>query len=238
VEYTVNSKYRCITGTIHFVAQRDGRPFVRGREWVRYDYAPDGTIDVQAVSTSDDPSVRRTVCYKLARDYRPREAFVRIEADGTHEGSGWFRFSPGRADWHAFNVRDGSSSGSMPIRGEVGGFCAHPVSTDALLCAAYDRTGASTRQTLENVYSSSPDPYGRVGPRLTPESIVLQYAGRESLDTPAGPLSADRYVLSRAEAPDVALQHLWCLADTSVFLRSRAAGTYGTTYELVELQFS
>jgi hypothetical protein len=222
---------------VRFVAWRHGTPYERGREWVRYDFHRDGSITVHATSTSDDPPVTRDVLYTLGADYRPLESFVRIQSADGYEGSGWFRFRPGVVHAHTYNVRAGWAALEQPITGRVGGFCAHPVSTDALLCAAYDHASTDTRQVLANVFSSSPDPYGRVGPCLTPESLALEYLGQEPQSTPAGELIADRYALSRCEAPDVRLQEICCLAGTSIFLHSCAAGVYGTRYELAELTF-
>jgi hypothetical protein len=70
---------------------------------------------------------------------------------------------------------------------------------------------------------------------LTLEQLTLELVGQEPMSTPAGPLPSERYRLSRAEAPDVCLQELWCLEGTGVFLHSRAAGAYATEYILSEL---
>jgi hypothetical protein len=227
--------WQTLEGRIEFVTSRDGRSHVRGREWVRYDRRRDGSVLVHAISVSDAPTVRRDVYYTLASDFRPLEAFVRIEADGAYEGTGWFRFQPGAIEWQAWNARDGASGGRESITGTVGGFCAHPVSTDALLCAAFDRAGPNLRQTLANVYSSSSDPFGRSGPRLVREDLVLERLDSESIATPLGPLPADHFRLTRLDAPDTPLQDLWCLAGTAVFLHGRAAGPYGSEYRLVAL---
>jgi hypothetical protein len=220
---------------IRFMTTRAGRTFERGRETASYDFHDDGLITYHVSSHSDDPRIARDAIYTLDRQYRPLEAFVRLQVDGRHEGSGWFRFEPGQVGSETFNATKGRASTLTPIDSPVRAFVAHPVSTDVMLAAAWDRGGAK-RQQLVGTYTSSVDPYGRVGPSLAPSDSWLEYAGRETVQIPGGPVESDRYELFTAADATEPLESMWTLAGTCVFVRAQARGQYNTVYELVEFR--
>jgi len=229
--------WRRVELRIRFMTTRDGRTFERGRETASYDFHDDGLVTYHVSSHSDDPRISRDAIYTLGRDWWPLEAFVRLQVDGRFEGSGWFRFEPARVTSEVFNAAKGRSSEVTPIETPVRAFVAHPVSTDVMLAAAYEHGGAK-RQALPGSYTSSADPYGRVGPSLAPSATWLEFAGRETLATPAGALEADRYELFTAADAREPLETLWTLRGTSLFLRAQARGVYNTVYELVEFRAS
>ncbi len=230
-------RQRRIDLRIRFMTTRDGRRFERGRETASYDFHDDGLVTYHVSSHSDDPRISRDAVYTLDRRYRPLEAFVRLQVDGRYEGSGWFRFEPGQVGSETFNAARGRESRITRIDAPALAFVAHPVSTDVMLAAAWDR-GGPTRQKLVGAYTSSVDPYGRVGPSLAPSDSWLEYAGRETVQTPAGPLETDRYELFTAADATEPLESMWTLADTCVFVRAQARGQYNTVYELVEYRSS
>ncbi len=230
-------KRRRIDLRIRFMTTRNGRTFERGRETVSYAFHDDGLITYQVSSHSDDPCIARDAIYTLGPDYRPLEAFVRLQVDGRYEGSGWFRFEPTQVSSETFNATKGRASQVTKIDSPVRGFVAHPVSTDVMLAAAWDHGGAK-RQKLTSVFSSSTDPYGRVGPSLAPSDAWLEYRGRETVQTPAGPLETERYELFTAADATMPLESMWTLAGTCVFVRAQAFGQYDTVYELIEYRAS
>ena len=234
---TLPAQLRRVELRIRFMTTRDGRTFERGRETASYDFHDDGLVTYHVSSHSDDPRISRDAIYTLGADWRPREAFVRLQVDGRYEGSGWFRFEPARVTSEVFNAAKGRSSEVTPIDTPVRAFVAHPVSTDVMLAAGYEHGGAK-RQRLPGSYTSSADPYGRVGPSLAPSATWLEYAGPETLATPAGALDADRYDLFTAAEAREPLETLWTLRGTSLFLRAQARGIYNTVYELVEFRAS
>lgn len=224
---------RHIALAIRFLTRRDGRIVERGRETAHYDFHADGLISFTVRSHSAAPQTLREAIYTLGPDYRPREAFVRLQVDGAHEGSGWFRFEPTRIECETWNRSAGRASSATPVALPARAFVAHPVTTDVMLVAAY-RRGGPGRQTLEGVYTSSADPYGRVGPTLEPSSVELEHVGQERISTPAGPVQADRYELYTSPGSTQPLETLWTLPDTAVFVRAQARGRYDTVYELTE----
>jgi hypothetical protein len=230
-------RQRRIDLRIRFMTTRDGRTFERGRETASYDFHDDGLITYHVSSHSDDPRISRDAVYTLDRQYRPLEAFVRLQVDGRYEGSGWFRFEPGQVGSETFNAAKGRASQVAKIAAPARAFVAHPVSTDVMLAAAYEPGGAK-RQKLVSVFTSSADPYGRVGPSLAPSDSWLEYAGRETVQTPAGPLPTDRYELFTAAEATEPLESMWTLAGTCVFVRAQARGQYNTVYELVDYRAS
>jgi hypothetical protein len=229
------ARLRRVDLRIRFMTTRDGRTFERGRETVSYDFHEDGLIAYHVSSHSDDPRIARDALYTLGPDWRPREAFVRLQVDGRYEGSGWFRFEPGQVGSETFNAVQGRRSNVTRIDTPVRAFVAHPVSTDVMLAAAYEH-GGPKRQRLPGSYTSSSDPYGRVGPTLKASATWLEYAGREALSTPAGTMEADRYELFTGADAQAPLESLWTLPGTSLFLRAQARGIYSTVYELVEFR--
>jgi hypothetical protein len=230
------SAYRAVDTAYRFLAMRDGRTVERGRETASYQFHGDGLIGVRIHSESDSPAVVRDAIYTLDARWRPLECLLRIQSDGHHEGSGWFRFSPDEATFEGWNASTGRVSQRIPLRSPATALVAHPVTTDAMLAAAYDHDrGGPTMQRPAGVYLSSTDPYGRTGPMLAPSDVFLDYGGRETVPTPAGPADADRYLLHLAEGGQPAaepLQELWCVPGTTLLLRARARGAYRTTYEL------
>jgi hypothetical protein len=234
------AKLRAVETSFRFLTTRDGREFERGRETAAYQFHDDGLIGVRIHSESDSPAVVRDAIYTLDSAWRPRECLLRIQNEGRHEGSGWFRFEDDVATFEGWNVKTGRISQRIALESPVTALVAHPVTTDAMLAASYvhGRPGPSM-QRLAGAFLSSADPYGRTGPLLTPSDSYLDYAGRETVETPAGPAEADHYLLYLPENGKPAaepLQDLWCLAGTALLLRARARGSYQTRYEPVRLE--
>lgn len=224
---------------IRFVTTRDGADHERGRETAEYDVHDDGHVVVRIHSESDSPSVVRDAIYTLDRDWRPLDCLLRLQTDGRYEGNGWFRFEPDAAYCEGWNARGGRISQRVPLSTPVTAFVAHPVSTDVMLAAAFDRTRGTGMQRVRGVFMSSADPYGRTGPMLAPSDVWVEYRARTTLDTPAGPRPADHYALYLPQGDGPArepLQELWCLAGTAIFLRAAARGEYRTRYELTRFE--
>ena len=221
---------------IRFVTQKNGADVVRGEEVVSYDWNQDGLITYRAISRSFDPKITRDAVYTLDKDYRPRDAYTRIQVNGVYEGAGWFRFDDGAIHTTTHNRLAGERHGTTPIDGKVGAFCAHPVSTDVMFAAAFDHARKGEKQALKNVFLSSPDPFGRTGPELAPAHSAMTYAGREVVTTPAGTFETDHYQLFSTEKAEQPIEYLWVLPGTCVFIQARAGGGFNTKYELVDLK--
>jgi hypothetical protein len=230
---TATSAGRHIDLAVQFITERNGGSTVRGRERASYEFNDDGTITFRATSISDSPRVTRDVVYTLDSRFHPLEAFVRLQVDGRHEGSGWFRFEDRIATAETWNATHGRRSQSLELGQRARAFLAHPVSTDALVCAAFDRT-ASARRQRPSFLDSSKDPYGRTGPELSAREADIEFVGETPLTTPRGRFVADHYRLYLAPTDREPLEERWCLAGTFVLLQARAAGAYQTRYELTD----
>ncbi len=220
---------------ISFVTQKNGADVVRGEEVVSYDWNDDGLITYRAISRSFDPKITRDAVYTLDKDYRPRDAYTRIQVNGQYEGAGWFRFDDGAIHATTHNRIHGDRHSTTKIDGRVGAFCAHPVSTDVMFAAAFDRSRGTQKQALKNIFLSSPDPFGRTGPELAPAHSAMTYAGREVVKTSVGAFETDHYRLFSTEKAEEPIEYLWVLPGTCVFIQARAGGGFNTRYELVEL---
>jgi hypothetical protein len=225
-----------LTLGIRFITQRDGKPFERGRETASYEFNDDGSITFRASSISEEPKVSRDVIYTLGPAYQPLEAFVRLQVEGHHEGSGWFRFHEGEVEAETANRTAGRKSERIPVASPVRAFVAHPVSTDAMLFAALDTTIGRARQRLLGVATSSADAFGRVGPTFKPATVFAEYHGRESIRTDVGVFETERFALYTQEEQREPFETLWTLPDTCIFVRAEAGAPYNTRYELVSFE--
>lgn len=227
-------QHRDIQLAISFTTTRDGQLVERGRERAAYDFNDDGTITYRATSTSFTPRVTRDVVYTLDGGFHPLDAYVRLQVEGRHEGSGWFRFDEGLASAETWNAREGRATESMAIAGRARAFLAHPVTSDALVCAAFDRTLPARRQRPQGIFDSSRDPYGRTGPGLVPREVDIEFVGEAPLETPVGKFAADHYRLYLTPDDREPLEEIWCLAGTFVFLEAFAGGAFQTRYRLTD----
>jgi len=229
---------REFSAVIRFVGDRDGAPYERGRERALYRLHPDGRSTLHASSENFDRRVVREVVCTLGPDGAPEDAYSRVHVADAYVGSAWFRFGDGLAEAECFNAAAGRLSQRLSLNGRVRGFGLHPVTTDLLLCAGYDRAAGGV-QRPPNMFLSSADHFGRTGPMLSPVTLDVEYVGREALDTPAGRFEADHW---RFPGDDGSAGHghptedMWALAGTLVLLRAEVGGEIGTTYELVEFR--
>ena len=64
-----------------------------GREWFSITVYPDGSRTARCQCHFDDVSLVRDVTLTLRPDFRPVDAYLRINHLGTPQGAGWFRFA-------------------------------------------------------------------------------------------------------------------------------------------------
>lgn len=227
--------WRSLTMGIRFMTTRDGRIFERGRETADWQFHGDGRVVAHIHSESDSPAVVRDCVYTLGPDWKPLECFLRLQVDGLYEGSGWFHFEPGVATFEGFNSRTGRISQRVALDGAAGALCAHPVTTDAMLVTAFDRSAGPGPQRLMRAFMSSPDPFGRTGPSLAVAATFMERVGIERLATAAGSYEAEHFLIYAGKDGRPAkepVEEVWVVPGTPLFLRARAGGVFQTTYEL------
>src|SRR4051812_38341836 len=78
--------FRRLDLQIQFLTEKDGHTIVRGEEVASYDWNDDSSITFRATSRSSSPKVTRDIIYTLDQNYRPLDAFTRIQVDGHYEG--------------------------------------------------------------------------------------------------------------------------------------------------------
>jgi hypothetical protein len=227
--------WRTLSMGIRFMTTRDGRTFERGRETADWQLHDDGRIVARIHSESDSPAVVRDCVYTLGTDWKPLECFLRLQVDGRYEGSGWFHFEPDAATFEGFNARNGRTSQRVALDGPAGALCAHPVTTDAMLVAAFDRTRGPGPQRLTRAFMSSPDPFGRTGPSIAASDTFMAFAGVEKLVTAVGAREAEHFLIYASVDGKPAkdpVEEVWVAPGTALFLQAKAGGVYQTTYEL------
>jgi hypothetical protein len=227
-------EFSFIRARIEYRAASEGRS--RGCEWMSISRYPDGEAVYRAHSENADKGLTRDVLMRLDARWRPLECFFALRRERRHAGSMRYRFGAGYAEADGWNVETGPVRLRFEIDGTPRGFCPHPVSSDALLVAAFDRAAPERVQSPPSLFMSSTDPFGGTGPTLHPIVQPIEYLGGGTLDTPIGSLPTDRYCLPIGTDGSL-VSILTCLAGTPVFLRAEIGGSaYPTIFELSELE--
>ena len=211
----------------------------RGFEWMSVTRYPDGQAMYRCQSENEEKGIVRDCLIRLDARWRPLESFFDLRVRGEHRGSAQYRFLPDAVEFRGWNPEDGAFDRSVATDGPALGFCPHPVSSDALLLAAFDHGLGRSMQRLRHIYTSSRDMFGATGPTLNGVELDAEYLGQERVDGPAGRLAADRYRIYLSKATAGLVEDIWCLAGTPVFLRSTITGAdYPTSFEPLRLELT
>ena len=217
---------------------RHGTDAPRGVERVTYTFNRDGSTTMSARSESYDPPVVRDVIYLLGPDHRPRSCHLLVTDAGRFAGVGWFRLTDTAVRLEGQSSKRGEISQQYSLRTPVRALVAHPVSTDVLVGLAADKSRPGEPIQASGVYLTSADPYGRTGPDFVAADVAVAYLGIDRVETPLGSTPGDHYLLYlRAPAGSFEpFQDLWCVADTPIFLKAYARGSFHTRYELTAMR--
>lgn len=211
---------------------RDETQELRGRETVRYLRRPDGLAEVTALSISDNPRVTRFSWHLLRPDWRPVECAVTITADGRFAGSGHYVLGDGEVAVRGFTGDGTAVEQVYPLSAAAAALVSHTVSSDVMASRAAPARPAGGR--TPGIFLTSADPYGRTVPGWVPADASVNMVGEETLTTPAGAFTADRFVLSlpKGDGTYAPFEDLWCLRGTAIFLGAHARAPTSTRYVL------
>ena len=235
-------KHRTIRGKILYTSKKPERlGQERGRESFIITVHNDSKRTLRAHCEIDDPpTVLRDVVLSLDADYYPLDCFVRLTIDDRFEGSGWMRFTDNCAETEMFNVHDGRISQRLELARRVRWLASHPISSDGLGFAIYDRSRGPGKTFFPDMMVTSPDHRGATGPLLFKLGFGVEYVGDDTITVPVGTFDAHhfRYVDTAGELPQEHPQYdVWCSADDDcIFLRGEVGGYMQTFYELIELE--
>lgn len=239
----MSKRHRSIRGTIRYTSlQADRQGAERGREWFLLNQQSDGVDVLLAHSEIDDePDVARDVMLAMRHeDSSPLDCSVRLSVGGRFEGGGWIRFEDGRATCEYHRREDGRGGQAIDTAGRVPWLQAHPIIGDALLMRNYDLTRGPGKQSIPELFLTSPDHRGATGPELFKMGLSLVFVGEEPLEVAAGRFAALHFQVTDT-ARGLPREHppydLWCTADGDyIFLQAIAGGYMQNRYELIELE--
>lgn len=229
-------KHRLIQAQIEYRAAEAGATHLRGTEVMSLQRLTDGNLIYRCTSENYDKQLLRDCFLRLDAEYRPTESYLSQAIAGRYSGSAWYRFGEREVSCRGWNHVTGDVDVTQGTDGPALGFCAHPISSDALLMVGFDHANRERRQVPPRMFMSSTDMVGAEGPTLVPISIAIEYLGRESCATPLGAMEADHYSLPLGNSGELA-EHIWCMAGTPIFLRAEVRGVaYPTVFELTTLR--
>jgi hypothetical protein len=233
--------YRTYSGRIAYVGDgtAEAERVERGRETFTVTVQADGHRTIHARCEIDDAQVVRHVNYTVDTQWKPVEAYVRLDVKGSFLGSGWFRFTDTLAECETFMSAGGRVSQRIERGSQTGvaggdeatSFGVHPVACDIWHLGGYD-PGAVGESYVHRAFMSSLLPNGASGPMISTMEFTIVYEGVEELTVPAGTFSTHhyRYVFSDGHADE----HIWYTTHDRILVRIRW-DLLKTTYELVEL---
>ena len=158
--------HRTIKGHIHYTSDKPGRQGQeRGREHYTITVHGDGRRTLRAHCEIDDaPNVLRDVVLTLDRQWRTRDAFVRLSVGDQTVGSSWFLFSDDHAECEGWTQERGRISERVDYDRQPAIFGTHPIQGDAWHLHSVDRSQGPRVQVYDRFLMSSLDHRGATGP--------------------------------------------------------------------------
>jgi hypothetical protein len=176
--------HRIIKGHIHYTSDKPGRQGQeRGREYHTITVHGDGRRTLRAHCEIDDaPNVLRDVVLTLDRQWRTRDAFVRLSVGDQTFGTSWFLFSDDHAVCEGWTHERGRISERVDYDRQPAIFGTHPIQGDAWHLHSVDRSQGPCVQVYDRFLMSSLDHRGATGPSLVwhDAGMKVEYIGEEA----------------------------------------------------------
>ena len=205
-----------------------------GREWFSITVYADGARTARCQCHFDDVSLVRDVTLTLRPDFRPVDAYLRINHLGKPQGAGWFRFGSDAVRCSAIDANGLETNKQRSYAGPVPAFGAHPILNDGLWTALYDFAAAGT-QRLKDCITYSKEMIGNESIGLETFDLDLSYAGEETVEVPAG-----RFLCRAFSAHIVGLEapfKLWTWSDDFIIVKETWS-QMPDSFELAELHIN
>ena len=241
--------HRTIKGHIHYTSDKPGRQGQeRGREHYTITVHGDGRRTLRAHCEIDDaPNVLRDVVLTLDRQWRTRDAFVRLSVGDQTVGSSWFLFSDDHAECVGWTQERGRISERVDYDRQPAIFGTHPIQGDAWHLHSVDRSQGPRVQVYDRFLMSSLDHRGATGPSLVwhDAGMKVEYVGEERVTVGAGSFDAwhfcygerDSGRMGSNETGEHPPYEVWVTADDDfILLKAQVSGYMMTRYELVNLE--
>lgn len=208
-----------------------------GREHFSISIQSDGSRTLRAICEMDNDHLIRDVTYSLAPDWRPLECFVRLTQNERFFGSAVFRFFADRVECVGMDSDGRKIERTDKVREHVPSFGAHPICCDTWHAKAADlRRKGAAKVMVPNIALSSPLPNGGSGPVTDFVDLDVEFAGEETITTPAGTFAC-KHFRNRGRRPGKPRPpvEIWAWSDDFIPVRARWEMLH-QTYELVELK--
>lgn len=221
-------QHRTIRGRLAYVGP-DGTE--RGREWFHVTCEQNGSRTMRSTCEIDDSQILRDVILTVGSDWRPRESYVRVCAQGALLGSAWFRFDEGSATAQISSESMGRVSQRVTTLGRTPMFGAHQVAGDGWQAGLLS-PAANGPSRIEGILLCSALPNGASSPMITRTAMTAERLGTERITVPAGEFDTVHYRFSPDGLPP---EDVWVLPDDLILVRS-VWSHYSTSYVLSELE--
>lgn len=231
-------QHRTISGKILYTSRKPGREGLeRGRENFTFTIHADGSRTVRALCEIDepDPTVLRDITCSFDAQHRPTDCFVRLMIGDTFMGAGLFHIMADFVECESFGPSIGRVSQRLAITEAFDGFGMHPISGDAFIVTAMDKTGGAFSRIIRTIVPS-PDHRGAGPPLIGIGAMHCAYVGDERVTVGAGSFDASHFCFTDPDAQAHPNYDIWVTADDdAIFLKGGVGGYMQTWYELVEL---
>lgn len=230
-----------VTGRIDYMYDTPKQQGTKlGQETFSMTHFADGRAIQRALCRIARPGldVERDSVMAVDANWRPTEAFVRIETGGQFTGSAWYTFSATQAECAADTTGEGRITYRQPLNGPFS-FCCHALVGDAWMIAAGDPGKDGARDDW-NLLTSTLNKSGASGPALAYIPYGIERIGRETLTVAAGTFETIHYRCGRTDggggiAAGPFDYHMWVTDDAHrICVRSAYPGA--SKYELAELK--
>jgi hypothetical protein len=234
--------HRTRRGMIRYLSMEpDDRLRERGRENFHMSFHADGRRTMTAVCEIDDaPSVLRHVTMTYNQDWRPTEAFMRIDVAGKFMGAGWFDITRKAITLEGRNARAGRLSHRLELEEPLRFFGCDALISDGWHMSGYDLTQGPGKQYTHGALSSA-DHRGGTGPTIWALRTGMAFVGPETIEVAAGRFDALHFQIVDT-AGEMLVEHapydIWTTSDGDyITLRSDTwIEGLARRYELVELR--
>ena len=214
------------------IAYLDLQRVETGSEYFSCTRYADGSRTVRCECHFNDLQLVRDVTLNLDADWRPNDAYLRINHRGNTLGAGWFRFGGGEIHCDAIDGTGKHRHFSRTYAGAKPAFGAHPIFNDGLWTALFDMRYPDKVQRLTDCITYSKESVGKESIALETFDLDIQFRGLETLDVPAGSFKCHSYAvqLIGLKAPFL----IWTWGDDHIIVKESWA-EMPFTYELAEL---
>ena len=204
-----------------------------GEEHFSFTRYADGSRTVRCECHFNDLALVRDVTLTLGPDWRPRDAYLRVNHQGNALGAGWFRFGDGAVNCDAVNGSGAHRHFERRYSGAAPAFGAHPIFNDGLWTALFDMQRPNATQRLADCITYSKETVGKESIAIETFDLDVQYLGQQQVQVGAGRFECRAFAVQLVGLKEPFM--IWTWSDDCIIVKETWA-EHPFTYELAELQ--